>query len=137
MFTAIDISTSALVAQRTNLDVISGNLANAYTPRGADGSAYRRRFAVFAEGNPAAGKGAPGVHIQSVEQDPSALRKEHNPSHPDAVKSGPDKGYVYMPNVNPAEEIVNGMMATRAYEANVAVMDISKSMMAASLRLLA
>lgn len=132
MFTAIDISTSALVAQRTNLDIIAGNLANAHTTRGLDGSAYRRRYVVFAQGNPAGGKGAPGVHIQSVERDPSQLRKEYNPTHPDAVN-----GYVSMPNVDPAEEMVNAMMAARAYEANVAVMEISKSMVAASLRLLA
>ncbi|MEE9295965.1 MAG: flagellar basal body rod protein FlgC [Phycisphaerae bacterium] len=137
MFAAIDISTSALVAQRTNLDVIAGNIANSYTTRGADGTAYRRRVAIFAEGNPAAGKSAPGVHVRSIERDPSPFRKEHNPSHPDAVQSGPDQGYVLMPNVDPSTEMVNAMMAVRAYEANVTVMEISKSMAAAALRLLA
>ena len=144
MFTAIDISTSALVAQRTNLDVIAGNIANSYTTRGADGTAYRRRVAIFAEGNPAGRTHglqsvglAPGVHIRSIERDPSPFRKEHNPSHPDAIQSGPDRGYVLMPNVDPSTEMVNAMMAVRAYEANVTVMEISKSMAAAALRLLA
>lgn len=137
MYTAMDISTSALIAQRTNLDVIAGNIANSYTTRGADGTAYRRRVAIFAEGNPAAGKSAPGVHIRSIERDPAPFRKEHNPSHPDAIQSGPDRGYVLMPNVDPSTEMVNAMMAVRAYEANVTVMEISKTMAAAALRLLA
>ncbi len=137
MFTALDISTSGLVAQRTNLDVIAGNLTNAFTTGGADGTAFRRRIALFAEGNPAAGKHAPGVHVSSVVRDASAFRKEYNPSHPHAVATGKDAGYVFMPNVDPSEEMVNAMMAARAYEANVSVMEVSKSMAAASLRLLA
>ena len=137
MFASMDISTSALVAQRTNLDVIAGNIANSYTTRGVDGGAYRRRVAVFAEGNPAAGKSAAGVHIRSIERDPSPFRKEHNPSHPDAIQSGPDKGYVMMPNVEQSTEMVNAMMAARAYEANVTAMEMAKTMAAAALRLLA
>lgn len=137
MFAAMDISTSALVAQRTNLNVIAGNVANMHTTRGADGTAYRRRVAIFAEGNPSKGANAPGVHIQSVMRDPSPFRKEFNPSHPDAIASGPDKGYVLLPNVDPSTEMVNAMVAVRAYEANVTVMEITKTMAAASLRLLA
>lgn len=137
MYGALDISTSGLTAQRANLDVIAGNIANMYTTRGADGGAYRRRVALFAEGNPAKGAGAPGVHIRTVVRDPSPLRKELNPSHPDAIKSGPDKGYVLMPNVDQGTEMVNAMTAARAYEANVTVMEVTKSMAAAALRLLA
>lgn len=137
MFSSMDISTSALIAQRTNLDVIAGNIANSYTTRGVDGGPYRRRVAVFAEGNPSAGKSAGGVHIRSIERDLSPFRKEHNPSHPDAIKSGPNKGYVMMPNVEPSTEMVNAMMAVRAYEANVTAMEMSKTMAAAALRLLA
>ena len=137
MFGALDISASALVAQRTNLDVIAGNIANMYTTRGGDGEPFRRRVALFAAGNPAAGKDAPGVHIRQVVRDPSPFRKEYNPSHPDALRSGPDKGYVRMPNVELSTEMVNAMAAARAYEANVTVMEITKTMAAASLRLLA
>ncbi len=137
MFAAMDISTSALEANRSNLDVIAGNIANAYTTRGVDGSAYRRRVAVFAQGRGGAEPSAPGVHIRSIERDPSPLRKEFNPSHPDAVQAGVDKGYVYMPNVDLSTEMVNAMMAARAYEANVTVMEISKTMASSALRLLA
>ncbi len=137
MFAAMDISTSALIAQRANLDVIAGNIAGMHTTRGVDGMPYRRRVAIFAEGNPAKGKDAPGVHVQSIIRDPAPFRKEYDPSHPDAIQSGPDRGYVLMPNVNRSTEMVNAMMAARAYEANVTVMDISKTMAAAALRLLA
>lgn len=137
MFGALDISASALTAQRTNLDVIAGNLANMYTTRGLDGEPFRRRVALFAEGNPAAGKKAAGVHIRSVVRDPTPFRLEYNPSHPDAIQSGSGEGYVRMPNVDMSTEMVNAMVAVRAYEANVTVMEITKTMAAASLRLLA
>ena len=137
MFGALDISTSALVAQRTNLDVIAGNIANMYTTRTGEGGPYRRRVALFAAGNPSRGPDAAGVHINAVVADPSPFRKEYNPSHPDAIRSGADRGYVLMPNVDASTEMVNAMAATRAYEANVAVLEVTKSMAATALRLLA
>lgn len=137
MFGALDISASALTAQRVNLDVIAGNIANMYTTRGLNGEPYRRRVALFAAGNPSAGEEAPGVHIREVVRDPSPFRREFNPSHPDAAASGPDKGYVLMPNVELSTEMVNAMAAARAYEANVTVMEITKTMASSSLRLLA
>ena len=137
MFGALDISASALTAQRVNLDVIAGNIANMYTTRGLNGEPYRRRVALFAAGNPSAGEEAPGVHIREVVRDPSPFRREFNPSHPDAATSGPDKGYVLMPNVELSTEMVNAMAAARAYEANVTVMEITKTMASSSLRLLA
>jgi flagellar basal-body rod protein FlgC len=137
MYGALDISASALTAQRTNLNVIAGNIANMGTTRGVDGMPYQRRIAVFAQGNPSRGADAAGVHIRTIEWDTSPFRKVFDPSHPDAVKSGEDAGYVLMPNVEQSTEMVNAMMAARAYEANVTVMEITKSMAAASLRLLA
>jgi flagellar basal-body rod protein FlgC len=139
MFGTLDISTSALVAQRTRLDVIAGNIANMQATRDANGdpNPYRRRVALLAAGNPAAGPDAPGVHVQSVVQDPSPFNKVYDPGHPDALTSGPDQGYVMYPNVDHATEMINALQAARAYEANVTVMDITKSMAAASLRLLA
>ncbi len=133
----MDISASALTAHRTNLDVISGNVANMYSMRSEDGGPFRRRIAMFASGNPAKGRDAAGVHIREIVRDPSPLRKVYQPEHPDAIQSGPDKGYVMMPNVNPSTEMVNAMMAARAYEANVSVMEITKSMASAVLRLMA
>jgi len=139
MFGALDISTSALTAHRTRMDVIAGNIANMYATRRADGQPgpYQRRVALLASGNPAGGPDAPGVHVQQVVTDPSPFRRVHEPSHPDAIRSGPEQGYVLYPNVDYATEMVNAMEAARAYEANVTVMEITKTMAAGSLRLLA
>jgi flagellar basal-body rod protein FlgC len=138
MLSALDISTSALVAQRTNLDTIAGNIANMYSTRGEDGQPgpYRRRVALFAAGDPSSGKAAPGVHVAGVVEDPSPFRLEYNPAHPDAIKEGENQGYVQMPNVEASTEMINMMMAARAYEANVTVIDVTKTMMASSLRML-
>lgn len=137
MYGALDISTSALVAQRTNLDTIAGNVAGMHTTRGPDGEPYRRRVALMAAGNPAAGDGAAGVHVAEVVKDPSPFRLVHNPGHPDALKSGPNAGYVRMPNIDYSVEMVNAIEAARVYEANVTVIEITKSMAASSLKLLA
>lgn len=137
MYGSLDISASALAAHRTNLDVIAGNVANMYSTRSEEGGAFRRRVAMFASGNPDKGRDAAGVHIREIARDPSPLRKVYSPEHPDAIKSGPEKGYVMLPNVNASTEMVNAMMAARAYEANVSVMEITKSMASAALRLMA
>lgn len=136
MFGALDISASGLTAQRTQLNVVAGNIANMYS-HNEDGEPYRRRVALFAPGNPAGGKNAPGVHVSKVMADPTPFRLDYDPSHPYAIKSGKNQGYVRMSNVDQSTEMVNAMMAARAYEANVTVMEITKSMAAASLRLLA
>ena len=137
MLGSLDISTSALVAQRINLDTIAGNIAGMHTTRGPDGEPYRRRVALMAPGNPAAGPDAPGVHVSAVIEDPSPFRLVHQPDHPDAIKTGPNAGYVRMPNVNYADEMVNALYAARVYEANVTVIEITKTLASASLRLLA
>jgi flagellar basal-body rod protein FlgC len=139
MFGTLDISTSALQAQRINLNTIAGNLANLHATRDADGlpNPYRRRVALFATGDPSRGRDAPGVHIDKVVQDPSPFRLVHDPTHPDAIQSGPMTGYVRMPNVDMSTEMINALYAARVYEANVAVMEITKSMAASNLRLLA
>ncbi|HEX2972051.1 MAG TPA: flagellar basal body rod protein FlgC [Tepidisphaeraceae bacterium] len=134
MFDALDISSSALVAQRARLDTIAGNIANMNTTRNAKGEAapYRRRFVVFSPGQ-AENPSQAGVHVQKIGEDRSPFRKAYEPSHPDADK----EGYVKYPNVDMAVEFVNALEASRAYEANVTVMEVSKSMVNASLRLLA
>jgi len=136
MFGSLDISTSALVAQRIRLDAIAGNIANADATRRADGQPgpFRRRIAAFATGD---GRGAPGVHVEEVIEDPSPGRLVHQPWHPDAIQSGPLRGYVEYPNVDPATEMVDAMLASRAYEANIAAIEVTKDMMASTLRLLA
>ncbi|MCP4249688.1 MAG: flagellar basal body rod protein FlgC [bacterium] len=139
MYGSLDISTSALVAQRTRMDVIAGNIANIHATRDPDGapSPYQRRVALLSSGNPRAGAGAPGVHVQSVIKDPAPFRKVFDPSHPDAVRDGPDAGYVLFPNVELTTEMINAMEAARAYEANVTVMEITKTMAAGALRVMA
>jgi len=136
MFGTLDVSTSALVAQRVRMDTIAGNVANAYSTKRADGQPgpYQRRFAIFSAGD---GKGGPGVHVKKILEDRSPGRMVHDPDHPDAVQDGKWKGYVEYPNVEPITEMTNAMLASRAYEANIAVMDVTKRMVAGSLRLLA
>ena len=139
MFGALEISTSALVAQRTRMDSIAGNIANAFTMVDAQGrpNPYKRRMVLFAEGNPAAGPNAPGVHVSEIREDPTPGRLEWAPGHPHAIQDGRWKGYVRMPNVELSTEMVNAIEASRAYEANVTVMDATKSMISGALRLLA
>ncbi len=134
MFDSLDISSSALLAQRVRMDTIAGNIANMNTTHDANGkpNPYRRRFAVFAPGrsdNP----GAPGVRVEKVQQDSSPFRKVMDWSHPDHDANG----YVSLPNIDMAIEMVNAMEASRAYEANITAMDVTKSMINSSLRLIA
>jgi flagellar basal-body rod protein FlgC len=134
MFDTLDMGASGLMAQRTRLDTIAMNIANSKTTRNAAGQpeTYRRKFVVFAPGQPG-DPSQPGVHVSEIASDPSPLRKEYEPGHPDADK----EGYVSYPNVDTAVEYVNAMEASRAYEANVTMMDVTKSMINASLRLIA
>lgn len=138
MFDVLDMGASGLQAQRTRLDTIAANILNVNTTRNAKGEPipYRRRFAVFAPGT-AGDPNTPGVHVQDVMMDQSEFQKRFDPGHPDAIKDGPDKGYVLYPNVDLSVEYVNALEASRAYEANVTMMETSKAMLSASLRLLA
>jgi flagellar basal-body rod protein FlgC len=116
------------------MDTIAGNVANLNTTRNEAGelSPYRRRFVVFASGANQSGTHA-GVHVQKVEIDRSPFRKVFDPGNRDA---GPD-GYVEYPNVDLAIEQVNMLEASRAYEANVTMMETTKAMINATLRLIA
>jgi flagellar basal-body rod protein FlgC len=137
MFDSLDISASGLQAQRTRMDTIAANIANMNTTRDPSGrpNPYRRRFAVFASGMGGRGEdaGKPGVHVAQIKQDGSAFQKRFQPGHPDA---GPD-GMVLYPNIDMSVEFVNAIECSRAYEANVTAMEVTKGMMNASLRLLA
>ena len=133
MFDALDMGASGLMAQRTRLDTIAANIANANTTHDASGKVnpYRRRFVVFAAGQPdQAAK--PGVRVASVQVDPSPLQRRFEPGHPDADA----QGYVSYPNIDLAMEYVNALEASRAYEANVSMMEVTKAMINASLRLI-
>ena len=136
MFGSLDVSTSALVAQRVRLDTIASNMANAQATRRSDGQPgpYRRRMTIFETGD---GRAGDGVHVSEVREDPARRKPVYLPDHPHAIQSGPEKGCVEFPNVDMGTEMVNAMLASRAYEANIAAMEVTKSMMSATLRLLA
>lgn len=139
MYGALDISTSALAAYRTQLDVIAGNFAMKDAVRYENGEAvpFRRRAVLFAPGDPKAGKEAPGVHVAGIVEDPAPFGLRWDPDHVHAIKVGKNKGYVRVSNVDYHTEMVNALTAARAYEANVTVMEMTKSMAAGTLRLLA
>lgn len=134
MLDALDIPASALVAQRTRMDTIAANVANMDVTRNQTGQKipYRRRFVVFAPGR-ADDPSRPGVHVKAIELDPSPFRRVYDPGHADADKDG----YVSYPNVDLAIEQVNMLEASRAYEANITMMETLKAMINSTLRLLA
>lgn len=134
MYGALDISTSALVAQRTRLNVIAANIANQKSVINEQGDyePYRRRFAVFAPGDPAR-ESQHGVHVAAIQIDAGPLRPVLEPGSPFANADG----YVYYPNVDPVIEQMNAMEAQRAYEANITAVEATKSMFSVALRLLA
>ncbi len=141
IFSSINIAASGLSAQRTRLDVISNNIANVDTTRTTEGGPFRRSRVIFRpkvqepywrspflpqKMDNGLGK---GVRIVEIDKDLDAdPRLVFDPTHPDAIKTGPQKGYVEMPNVNIVEEMVDMISASRSYEANVAVINGSKSM---------
>lgn len=134
MFGSLDISTSALVAQRTRLETVAANMANMNSIYDADGNyaPFRRRVVMFGQGDPATGS-SNGVHVQEIQQDMSPLRMVYDKDHPNADENG----YVAYPNIDPTTEMVNALEASRAYEANITAAEATKSMIQASLRLLA
>jgi flagellar basal-body rod protein FlgC len=136
MFRSLDISTSGLVAQRQRLNTIAGNIANVDTTRGPDGkpALFHRRLVTFQADTASPGSVPTGVGVLSkVEIDTkSPPRMVHQPGHPDADA----KGNVSLPNVNLLSEFTDATLASRAYEANLAAIEMSKSIANASLRIL-
>ncbi|HBG17108.1 MAG TPA: flagellar basal body rod protein FlgC [Firmicutes bacterium] len=130
-FRAMDVNGSALGAQRLRLDLISSNIANATTTRTPEGGPYRRKVPVFAEDlkQTLGGSTLNGVRVLAIVEDQTPLRLVYDPSHPDAN----EEGYVYYPNVNMVNEMVNLMEAGRAYEANVTAFNTAKEMFKAAL----
>jgi flagellar basal-body rod protein FlgC len=139
MNSAFDISTSGLIAQRTRLDAISGNIANMSSLRNENGelAPYQARFVVFeTDSEMTNGNGAQGVKVSSVETSQVDPSYRYQPDHPLAIEDGKWKGYVAYPSINMTAEMVNALEATRAYEANIGAMEISKSMGQQTLRIL-
>ena len=134
LFNAFRIAGSGAVAQGQRLNVVASNLANADSVAGPDGQAYRARQVVFeAVGGDAAWGtgGAQGVRVRDVITDTSAARRLHDPKHPLADA----EGYVSMPNVSAAEEMVNMISAARSYESNIEVMNTAKTLLQKTLQL--
>jgi flagellar basal-body rod protein FlgC len=142
MFGGMEISASALTAQRLRMNVTAENLANAETTKTADGTPYRRKEAIPGSGgfgaqlSKAMGGGsgvAPGgVQAAAITEDATGGKLVYDPSHPDADA----QGYVRMPNVDTVTEMVDLIDAQRAYEANVTAMSASKQMFAKTLEIL-
>lgn len=117
---AREIAVSGLRAQRTRMNTIANNIANAGTTRTPEGGAFRRQVVIL-RGEPVRSIGATetaGVRVKRVEHDPSPLRPVHQPGHPDADA----EGYVNYPNIDIAVEMVDLIASQRAYEANLAVL---------------
>jgi flagellar basal-body rod protein FlgC len=141
LFGAISISASGMDAQRTRAELITENLANADTTRTPQGGPYRRKDAVFASVpeqqsfaqtfSEFSGNSPEGVSVSQVVVDNSDPERRYLPGHPDA---DPD-GYVAFPKINPAEEMVDLMSASRGYQANVAAISAVKDMIARSMDL--
>lgn len=124
---AREIAVSGLRAQRTRMNVIANNIANAETTRTPDGGgAFRRQLTIFRGEQIRRGANPQqlGVRVKNIVQDSAPLRTIFDPQHPDAN----GEGYVSYPNVNIAVEMVDLISAQRAYEANIAVI-VSNSRM--------
>jgi flagellar basal-body rod protein FlgC len=142
LFGMLEMSGSALGAERWRAEVVAANMANAETTRAAHGGAYRRQLLVFrAQPMPRfpmmlahLHKGTPdgGVRVERVVADPTPLPRRYEPGHPDADGGG----YVTYPNVNPVMEMADLLSAVRAYQLNAAGVQAAKSMLQQSLQIL-
>ena len=141
LFTAINIASSGMSAQRTRTDVISDNIANVSTTRTAEGGPFRRSRTIMRPRVDSPYWRSPflpeyldngigqGVRIAEIQKDYKSENKlVYDPSHPDAIKTGPRAGYVEMPNVDIVTEMVDMIAAARAYEANAQVVEGTKTM---------
>lgn len=134
-FSIFQIAGSALTAQSQRMNVTASNIANADSAAGPDGQAYKARHVVFQVtplASPAAqAAGIGGVRVASVQQDNSPGRLQYEPHHPLAN----DEGYVLMPNVDVVAETVNMISASRSYQANIEVVNTTKSLMMRTLNI--
>jgi len=142
LFSSLSVSASGMAAERARASLLVENLANSETTRTPEGGPYRRKDAVFASeavtspfGSAfanAIGADGTGVRVAEVLEDSSAPERRYMPGHPDA---GAD-GYVSFPHINPAEDMVDLMSASRNYGANVAAISAVKDMISKSIDLL-
>jgi flagellar basal-body rod protein FlgC len=153
---ALNISGSGMTAQKLRMDVMAQNIANSDATRSQAGGPYRRRLTVLQSidaggfklalmrqaslrGGGTAGAAAErdwtvnsgGVKVARIIEDPSDFIPVYDPTHPDAN----EEGYVFMPNVNRTQEMINMLAATRAYSANVTMFNATKAMINTALQI--
>jgi flagellar basal-body rod protein FlgC len=130
----LDIASTGMAAQRLRVQLIASNIANSETTRTKDGGPYRRKDAIF-QAQDMGFSGAlanAGVRVASIRTSQEPFITRFEPGHPDADADG----VVSYPNVNPVEEMVNLTEASRAYEANIAVVRAAKAMASSALEIL-
>ena len=142
LFSSMSVSASGMAAQRTRAQILVENLANAETTRTPGGGPYRRKDVVFTTSEQPSpfqtalwhelGSGGTGVRVSEVTVDNRDPVKRYLPGHPDADESG----YVAFPRINPAEDMVDLLSATRGYQANVSAIAAIKDMIHRSIDLL-
>ena len=137
MLKIFDVAGSAVSAQSQRLNVVASNLANVDTVAGPDGQPYKARQVVFqtvlmgAAGGTDDGQGSAGVRVSTITEDPSEGRRVHDPKNPAADADG----YVTYSNVNPVEEMVNMISASRSYQNNIEVMNTAKNLLMKTLQM--
>lgn len=142
LFGVLEVSASALLAERQRAEVVASNMANSETTRTAEGGPYRRQMVVFRSATPASfgdslgdvsfgGSSARGVEIAQVVPDPTPPIRRFDPSHPDADADG----YVSFPAINPVQEMADLMGAVRAYQMNTSAVEATKNLIQMSLDL--
>jgi flagellar basal-body rod protein FlgC len=139
IFNVMDISASGLTAERTRMDVISNNIANANTDVSIDGGPYKRKSVILGSKSDGIGFkdnlseniGNMGVEVIDIVDDDKAPQLKYDPSNPNSNADG----FVEIPNVNILNEMVDMISATRAYEANATAIEASKSMIKKTLEI--
>ena len=136
IFNTMKVSASGLAAERVRMDLIADNIANVETTRTAQGGPYKRKMAVFATKNNTSfsqmlkneTSRLLGVKVSRIVEDKSPSKLVYDPNHPDAFTEGDLEGYLALPNVDIVKEMVDMIGASRAYEANVTVLNGAKTM---------
>ena len=136
LFSSLQVSSSGMSAQRTRAELLVENMANSETTRTPEGGPYRRKDVVFTTDEQASPFSAvfqneigTGVAVADITQDPRDPEMRYMPGHPDADA----KGYVAFPRMNPAEDMVDLLNASRSYQANVAAISSVKDMISRSI----
>ena len=134
MLKTMDVSTSGLMAQRIRMTAIASNLANITTMRNEDGELkpYEPRFTIFQTVNDMGPNGSAGVAVKEIVRDDIAPQRVFSPKHPDADADG----YIHLPNINMMTEFTDAIESSRSYEANLGAMEITKSMLNQTLRII-